>query len=454
VEIVLTRVIKNTSLLQEFKSFINALNLPHAKFGVAVSGGIDSVALSELCAQARLSFFLVHCNFKLRGEESERDEQFVRSLGAKYGVEVLVKKFDTAKYASEKKCSIQVAARELRYDWFRYLHTENRNNYVLLAHHANDDIETALMNFFRGTGIEGLTGMPFLTTDSYCLRPLLHATRKQIERFVAEHQLDWVEDSSNNSTKYTRNFFRHELIPMLTKVFPSVEENLLNNINRFKKINALYKIGAAILKKDVCEHRGAEVIIPIHKLKAYKNTSLVYEIIKDYSFAEKQVDEIWKLMDSESGKYIENDFYQVIKHRKNLIITPKISGVQSTAAIEEGTEFVQLSEINFHLKHYSIDNLKMNKEENIAQLDAALISFPLLVRKWKEGDYFYPIGLRKKKKLARFFIDQKLSRAEKERIWIVESGKRIIWIAGLRIDDRFKITASTKKVLELSISIP
>jgi tRNA(Ile)-lysidine synthase len=438
-------------LLQDFKKFIDKPGLPHAKYGIGVSGGIDSVVLCELCAQAGINFFLVHCNFKLRGEESERDEEFVRALAKKYGVNILIKEFDTEKYAVENKLSIQVTARELRYQWFSDLHQQDKNTYILLAHHANDDIETAIMNFFRGTGIEGLTGMPLLSYH-YCLRPLLNNTRKQIQEFAAEHRLSWVEDSSNQSSKYARNFFRNELMPMIKKVYPMVEENLLDNIRRFKNINALYKIGANKLKEEIFERHGADVIIPIHKLKPYRHTSLIYEIIKDYGFNEKQVEEVLKLMESESGKYLENDSYQVIRHRKNLIITPRNKTVETVAVIEKDMRRLHFDGMDLNLKFYSIDNLKLNKTEIVAQLDAGLINFPLLVRKWKEGDYFYPLGLRKKKKLSRFFIDKKLSRADKEKIWIVESGSRIIWIAGWRIDDRFKITGVTKEVLELSIS--
>ena len=439
-------------MLQNFKNFIGSLNQPQAKFGVAVSGGIDSIVLCELCAQAGISFSLAHCNFKLRGKESNRDEQFVRSLAKKYGVTVLIKEFDTEKYSEEKKCSIQVAARELRYRWFAELTKENANSYILLAHHANDNIETVLMNFFRGTGMEGLTGMPWLIADAHCLRPLLNFTRKEIEAFATKHHLSWVEDSSNQSNKYTRNFFRNELIPMLQKVFPSVEDNISDNIRRFKHIDAIYKIGIEKLKQEVLEKNFPDVIIPIHKLAPYQNTALIYEIIKEYGFGEKQVDEIIKLTGSESGKYIENESYQVIKHRKKLIITPKFVRAEIAVAIEKSTEQVQLAHTDLHLRFYSIEKFRLSKSASIAQLDAGLINFPLLVRKWKKEDYFYPLGLRKKKKLSRFFIDQKLSLIDKEKIWVVESDKRIIWVLGLRIDDRFKIQNATREVLELSIS--
>jgi len=439
-------------LLEDFKKFIGSLNLPHAKFGVAVSGGIDSSVLCDLCAMAKIPFFLVHCNFKLRAEESDRDEQFVRSLAKKYNVEILIKEFDTEKYSFEKKCSVQVAARELRYQWFTDLHQQDNNIYVLLAHHANDDIETLMMNFFRGTGLEGLTGIPSFISYSFCLRPLLNNTRYEIETFAKEHSLEWVEDSSNQSSKYTRNFFRNELMPMLKRAYPNVEENLLDNISRFKKINTLYKIGVDKLKKEICENKAPDVIIPVHRLKAYQNTSLIYEILREYAFGEKQVDEISKLLNSESGKYIENEFYQIIRHRKNLIITPKFSDGGNAFVIEKDAQTTRLGNISLKLQFYSFDDFKLNKSENVAQVDAALVSFPLLIRRWERGDYFYPLGLRKKKKLSRFFIDQKLSLPDKEKIWVIESGKRIIWVAGLRIDDRVKITGSTKEVLELSIS--
>ena len=448
---ILSTNMQTSPLLASFQEFIKKKSLQKSTLAVAVSGGIDSVALCELCAQAGVSFLLLHCNFGLRGPESHRDEAFVRSLGDTYKTETLVVHFDTASYASEKKCSIQEAARELRYEWFTQIHKERKADYILLAHHANDNIETLLMNFFRGTGLEGLTGMPEAVTHAFCLRPLLHNTRQQIEQFAKDNQLTWVEDSSNRSSKYTRNFFRNEILPALKKVYPQVEENLMDNIERFKKIDALYHIGVEKLLKDLCEYKGSEVHIPLLKLVKYQHTSLIYELIKLYGFGEKQVPELIKLIHSESGKYIENNEYQIIRHRNKLIISPRIL-TSETMAIEADVKKLQLGERQLVIRHLNVDDFKLNKSESIAQLDAALVTFPLLIRKWKQGDYFYPLGMRKKKKLARFFIDQKLSLADKEKIYVVESAKRIIWIIGLRIDDRFKITPSTKNVLELSIS--
>ena len=427
------------------------LSLQKDQLLLAVSGGIDSVVLCELCRQTGLNFTIAHCNFRLRGEESERDEQFVRSLGEKYGVEVLVQKFDTAVYADETKISIQEAARDLRYQWFTEVRKEKGFAYTLLAHHADDNIETLLMNFFRGTGLQGLTGIPEGNRRTGLLRPLLNFRRGEIEAFAKENNLQWVEDSSNSSTKYTRNLFRHELIPAIKKLYPQVDENLLDNIERFKKTNTLYRAAVEKLKQDICEHHLAEIRIPIRKLLKYSDTSILYEIIKDYGFGEKQVNEVMKLSEAESGKFIENEQYQIIKHRNWLIIAPKAAHAD-IIAIEKDQAPINFSGGVLDIRLFSPkEKLDLDRSAPVAQLDAKHIEFPLLLRKWKQGDYFYPLGMPKKKKLARFFIDQKLPKNQKENVWVVESNKKIVWVVNMRIDDRFKITPSTKEVLQLTL---
>ena len=444
----------NQNIFQKFSVFFKEKNLVGAKFLLAVSGGVDSVVLCELCKKAGLKFFIAHFNFWLRGEEREKDEKFVRSLRKKYGVEVFVKKFDTQNYAEEKKLSIQEAARELRYDWFVQLKKEKGFSFTLLAHHAEDNIETLLMNFFRGTGLQGLTGMPEENRDEkFFLRPLLNVRRTAIVEFANQNKLQWVEDSSNASSKYTRNFFRNELLPQIRKVYPQVEENLLNTIDRFKKIHALYQTSVEELKKKVCEVNGSEVRIPVLKLMKYRHTSLIYEIIKDFGFSEKQVEEIIKLSEADSGRFMENENFQIIKHRNWFIIAPK-SNTVDTIVIEEGMDKLSFSGGRLEVKQIAKEKFSLQKKDNIAQLDAKSIEFPLLLRKWKRGDYFYPLGMRKKKKLARFFIDQKLAKNQKENVWVLESNKKIIWIAGMRIDDRFKITDSTKEILQISWTNP
>jgi tRNA(Ile)-lysidine synthase len=439
-------------LLQKFIAFLKQFNLlhPHNNFIVAVSGGIDSVVLAELCKQAELNFSIAHCNFKLRGEESERDENFVKEIAEKYKVHFHLKTFKTIEYLNKNKVSVQEAARELRYQWFEELQKYKMASHILLAHHANDNIETLLMNFFRGTGLEGLTGMP-AKSHTNCFRPLIKITKEEIQQFAKENMLEWVEDSTNESTKYTRNFFRKEIIPQIQKVFPQAEKNLSGNLERFQKINLLYQILVNELKKKLITTEGTEAKIPVKRLMEYRNTSFIYELIKDFGFGEKQVEELIKLAESDSGKYIENDMYRIIKHRLWFIIAPKIEAA-TTVTIEEGEKQVQFSGNSLEIKKYSIEKFQLNTSHAIAQLDSRDIHFPLLIRKWKSGDYFYPLGMRKKKKLSRFFIDQKLSKTEKEKIWVLESNKKIIWVIGHRIDDRVKVADSTKIVIEFRTS--
>lgn len=445
------------NLLLSFQSTIKLLNLFSSKdkLLIAVSGGVDSVVLCELCKQAEFDFAIAHCNFQLRGAESERDEKFVRNLGDKYGVEVLVKKFDTEKYALKNKLSTQEAARNLRYEWFEelvynQLSIGNIKNpiHLLTAHHADDNAETIAMNFFRGTGLHGLTGIP--SKNEYIKRPLLEFSKDELLAFAKENNLEFVEDSSNQSSKYTRNYFRNEIIPAISKIYPQVKDNLLDNINRFKEIEKLYKLSVGELKRKICKQKGNEVHIPVNKLMLYNNKALIYEIIHSFNFQEKQVEEVIKLADSDSGKYITSpdNQYRIIKHRLWFIISPVFATESLNIIIEENDKQVFFSFGN--LKIESTSSNKSSTSIDIATLDAKEIKFPLLLRKWKTGDYFYPLGMKKKKKVSRFLIDSKLSKIEKENTWIIESKQRICWIVGQRIDDRFKLTATTKEVLKLT----
>ena len=472
------------SLLQKFKEYIKNQNLfqPKDKLLLAVSGGVDSVVLCEVCKQAGYDFTIAHCNFQLRGDESERDEKFVRELGEKYGVEILVKKFDAEKYAAENKLSIQVAARELRYDWFNELignkqkaisnkqqaiSNKQQANFnepaiahcplpiahcLLTAHHANDNIETLLMNFFKGTGISGLHGI--LPKQRNIIRPLLFAKKDALSEFALANNLSFVEDSSNASDKYTRNYFRNQLIPDLQKVFPQVEDNLLDNIERFLEIEMLYRQVVNLEKKKLLEKKGNEIHIPVLKLlKTAALNTMLYEIIKEYGFTAHQTAEAVALLKSDTGKYISSATHRIIKNRNWLIIAPNETTEAENIFIEENDKLVafQHGEISFEL--LSTTNHKPQTTNLTAQLNAAEIKFPLLLRKWKPGDYFYPLGMQKKKKLNRFFIDQKLSITQKEKTWVIEMDKKIIWVVGLRIDDRFKITDSTKNILQITLTV-
>ncbi len=457
------------SLLQRFVEYCKNENLFQKKdhLLLAVSGGLDSVVLCELCRQAGFYFEIAHCNFQLRGEESERDQAFVQSLGDSYSTRVFIEKFDAQKYAAEKKVSIQVAARELRYEWFQKLiapvtdgplltprdfsktsHITHRTSYILTAHHANDNIETLLMNFFKGTGIKGLQGI--LPKQAKIIRPLLFAKRQEIVTFANENNLSFVEDSSNLSDKYTRNYFRSQLIPSIQKVFPAVEENLLNNIERFKDSERLYQQAVDLHKKKLLEFKGNEIHIPVLKLlKAQPLKTIVYEIIKDYGFTTHQTDDVLHLLKSGSGKYVSSATHKIIKDRKWIIISPHNTREVSNILIDENDRKIVFENGQLEIKEFEKTDKSLSTENSIAMLDAKDITHPLLLRKWKQGDYFYPLGMQKKKKISRFLIDQKLSMTDKEKIWVIESNKKIAWIVGRRIDDRFKIVSSTKTILKI-----
>ncbi len=312
-------------LLQQFqqnlKENFSQLSINNCQLLLAVSGGIDSIVMTDLFYRSRLDFVIAHCNFQLRGEESLRDELFMTSLEEKYNKKVLVKKFDTKQYAADHKISIQEAARKLRYDWFEEIvnsqlsiangkpnnsihHSPVTIHFLATAHNANDNIETMLMFLFRGTGIHGLTGINPFDKKRKIIRPLLFATREQIKTYAEENDLDWVEDSSNFTDKYTRNFFRHKIIPLAEEHFPNAKDNLLNTIQRLKDIETLSIQSIELHKKKLIEIKGNEIHIPLLKLQQSKPLdTIVWEIIKDYDFSAHQVDEVKKLFNADNSSY-------------------------------------------------------------------------------------------------------------------------------------------------------
>jgi tRNA(Ile)-lysidine synthase len=456
------------NLQEQFNQYWKAnyqLSTTNCQLLLAVSGGLDSVVLTNLVFNAGFTFSIAHCNFQLRGEESERDEAFVRTLAKKYDVTVHVKKFDTLKYAEDNKLGIQEAARELRYEWFEKLldrrgkveggpsgenHQLSTIHYHLLtAHHADDNIETVLFNIFRGTGMNGLHGI--LPKQEKILRPLLFAKREAIMAYAKEKKLEWVEDSSNESTKYTRNYIRHEVLPMLKQIFPSVTDNISNSIERWREAGILYEQALLLHKKKLCTVKGNELHIPVLKLQqSIPLKTITFEIIKDFGFSAAQTLDVISLLQSESGKYVASSTHRVIRNRNWLIITPNKTQEADNILIEAGEKKIVFAEGEIMIDGPSSIVHGPSSDNNSATLDSSDIRFPLLLRKWKQGDYFYPLGMRKKKKVSRFLIDQKVSLNDKEKVWVVESNKKILWIVGHRIDDRFKITSSTKQVLQVS----
>lgn len=438
-------------MLAEFVGHVGAHQLfqKNDQLLVAVSGGADSVALCELCFRAGYHFEMAHCNFQLRGEESERDENFVVQLAAKLGVKLHRVRFDTFGYSKEKKVSVEVAARELRYNWFDGIIGEMKARgaaFLLTAHHREDNIETLLMNFFKGTGIRGLQGIP--EKNGYIRRPLLFATRRQIEQFLAESQVAHVEDSTNLNSDYTRNFFRNKLLPELEKVFPAVRENLQDNISRNIEIGQLYQEAVNCHLKGLMLLRGEEIHIPVLKLvKSVAAKTLLYEMVKGYGFIPAQLPDILHLTKSHTGSYVASRTHRIIRNRNWLIITPVKTESSEHIVIEAGQGKIPFRNgmLTIEQKSWSGDRT-IPTSSDTAFIDAKDLVFPLILRPWKEGDYFYPLGMSKKKKLSRFFIDLKLSVSEKEKVWVIEQDSKIIWVVNYRIDNRYKITPATASI--------
>jgi tRNA(Ile)-lysidine synthase len=424
---------------------------------LAASGGLDSTVLAHLFKRNSIPFVLAHVNFQLRANESNRDELFVQTLGEQLVTKVLIKRFDTNHYANENKLSIQEAARNLRYEWFQFLLDQDSSStsikpfrFIVTAHHANDSIETLLMQFFRGTGIEGLRGIPTIHDEKKIVRPLLSFTRQQLEEYALGHQINYVTDSSNLTTDYTRNFFRNTLIPQLQQVFPQVQENLLHNTKRFAEATQLYLEAIQARKKNLLEYKGKEIHIPILKWKQQVPlVTISWEIIRPFGFTASQTEEAIKLLDGENGAVLNSPTHRLIRNRNWMIIVPQLNKEASNILIE--TQGITEFEGGI-LKIDTIQTLPSltKKEANTEYLDASLIQFPLLLRKWKLGDYFYPLGMTKKKKLSRFFIDLKLSKTEKENCWVIEMDKKIIYVLGHRIDNRLKCTDKTKQFIQLN----
>lgn len=443
------------NLLHDFTSYILGRHLFQKEdlLILAVSGGADSVALCELCRMAGLEFQIAHCNFQLRGAESLRDEEFVKSVAEKFRVPFHLKRFDTEEYSREKRCSIQVAARELRYQWFDQLLDEfngEQKVYLLTAHHANDSIETLLMNFFKGTGIKGLQGIPH-KNGAYA-RPLLFAFKNDLLEFLNVRRLSFVEDSSNLSGHYTRNYFRLDILPALKKVYPQVEENLKHNLDRFHEVEILYDQAIERAKKNLLEYKGSEMHIPVLKLlKTKPLKTILYEIVKDYQFLPDQLDDIISLLHAETGKYIASPTYRIIRNRNWLIVAPRSHRERLHILIEEDDDEItfEAGKLQIRRRNWKTGDA-VSSANTIALMDEKTLDFPLLLRRWKQGDYFYPIGMKKKKKkIGRFLSDLKLTTTEKENTWVLESRKRIGWVIGRRLDERFKITGKTTSVLEV-----
>jgi tRNA(Ile)-lysidine synthase len=420
---------------------------------LACSGGLDSVVLAHLLCEANINFTILHCNFQLRGEESKRDELFVKELATQLNVPLQVKQFDTNKEMEVRKKGVQETARNLRYEWFDEVvnsETSTTKKWLLTAHHSDDQVETMMMQFFRGTGIAGLQGMKVKFGN--IVRPLLFAQRKQLMDYATQHQLSWVEDSSNASANYTRNFIRHKVIPLIEEVVPELTSNLSMNGKRLEEIEMVYQQKIEEIKKRLIVVKEKSFAIPVNKLKNIQPLdTIMHEIFKSFGFAAHHIPELKKLFEAPTGKYISSDQFRVLKNRTWLLIEPIVEQEQTIRIVEQADSQLVLNNCVLKLQRVAAGHDITNDSQH-ALLNMNKLKFPLVVRKWKAGDYFYPLGMKKKKKVSRFMTDIKLSLTEKEQQWVVESDKKIVWVLGRRIDERFKIEENTTSRLLLTIS--
>ncbi|SDN16478.1 tRNA(Ile)-lysidine synthase [Daejeonella rubra] len=418
---------------------------------LAVSGGRDSVLMARLFKSAGFNFGIAHCNFQLRTEEADKDEQFTAELASELGVEFFATRFDTAEYASENHISIQMAARDLRYQWLEKIRQEFDYQYIGLAHHQNDVIETMLLNLTRGTGIAGLHGI--LAKKGKLIRPLLFLSREEIDEMPP---FEYREDSSNLSVKYARNKIRLEVIPVLKELNPSLEQTFEANRKRFAELEIFLELHVERLREQLfkkLDDHEFEI-----DLQALKNliplNTLLYGLFHPFGFTETVLNDLTRAWDGSPGKVFRSSGHQLILDRDRLILCLIDQSTPEDVSIgHESAEYIWNGQ-KFTSRVIAIDEFQLSKSAIIAQLDCDLLQFPLKLRTWKNGDQFQPLGLKSKKKLSDFFIEQKIRLNHKKDIGILENGNGdILWIAGLRISERFKISPNTKKVFILAQSI-
>ena len=420
---------------------------PGERVLIAVSGGRDSVLLAHLFNAAKYKFGIAHCNFMLRGEESAGDEQFTRELAAGFGVSFHSIRFKTQEYADEHAISIQMAARELRYEWFENILEEYGYQYVAVAHHQNDTVETILLNLVRGTGIAGLHGIA--PKRGNIIRPMLFMTREEVDEHLKTDKISFREDSSNLSSKYARNKLRIEVIPKLKELNPKLEETFHNNRLRFLDLELILNQRVDEVREKLFSFQeDNSIILKIDTLKGFTPLhTILFELLKPYNFKQPVVDDLISSLDSQPGKRFESPTHQILIDRDQLLLSRRQEDDLHPLEITGNTSSVVSDGTEFKISIMDCASYTVRLDPDLAQLDADLLIYPLRLRTWQKGDRFRPFGFHGEKKLSDFFISLKLPLTIKRRIPVLENGNgEIICIPGFRIDDRYKITAITKKV--------
>lgn len=437
-------------MITQVNEYISHHNLltKQSKVLVGLSGGPDSMALIHILIQLGYNCIAGHCNFHLRGENSNSDAAFVNRWCAENDIPLFTIDFDTESYATSKKISIEMAARELRYDWFEKIRLEQNATSIGIAHHKDDSVETILINLIRGTGIKGLTGIPI--TNKYVVRPLLDVSRSEIMEYLSLNEVPYVIDNTNEEEIYTRNTLRLKVLPTLEKINPSVKNSIVTTANNLKEVEKIYDAYIQYAIATVLQDN----LIDIVKLQqTYSHQSVLFEILSPLGFTPSVIEDIANNLDSIPGKIYLANSYRLLKDREHLVISkhnPTGDEVKEYLIYPDTVNSVLPINIKIESENYTPD-FKIQKNRSILHVDSDKLNFPLVLRKWRKADWFVPFGMKGKKKLSDFFTDNKFTLFEKEETWILISGDDIVWIVNHRADNRFKVNSTTKTVCTITL---
>jgi tRNA(Ile)-lysidine synthase len=415
---------------------------------LAVSGGVDSMVMAHLFLNSGYKCAIAHCNFSLRGDESDSDENLVRMFAESYGVPFYTVRFDTNKYAAENRVSTQIAARELRYSWFEKLRKDHGFAKIAIAHNSDDSLETFFINLSRGAGLNGLTGIPQNT--AFIIRPLLGFSRKDIEEYAAANSVRYREDSSNLSDKYLRNKLRHLVLPALDGISPSFREKAAESIAYLHKASQFIETETEIFMRSDSFVKGSDVFIPLDKIRLFHSKEIrLFYLLKTFGFRGDAIDSICDCIDrAVCGKQFFSSTHCLSIDRAYLIISPAIENLSSYTLDRDAD--IRTDAFALRCEVVEKDSgFQLLRDRNVGEFDLSKLKFPLTLRPCQDGDRFMPLGMKGQKKLSDFFIDIKLPVTEKKRRLVLVSGEHIVWLAGLRPDERFKVTESTTKVLRV-----
>lgn len=437
-------------MVRAFLKFIDTHKLiaKNDRVLLAVSGGADSTALAHLFSKTEIPFGISHCNFQLRGAESEGDEKFVRQLAAALGVNCHVKRFDTGTVSSVQNISIQMAARDLRYAWFEELLQRGNYTKIATAHHKNDTLETVIFNLTKGTGIAGFHGIK--VKRGKVIRPLLFATRNEVEQYLRKNKLEWQDDTSNESEKYHRNLIRKKVIPLLKQINPNLENSMEQTVAKMGAVEEFFADKMEAMKSQLLESRNGDWWISIKKLRKIKGAEIVlFELLKPYGFNFAQSVDVISATASHPGKLFYSETHVLNVDRDHLVLS-EIQGNALTFQIEAGDELVTTPYFSLQCRTLPKESFALVASGDIAFLDLGKLRFPLQIRQWQQGDFFYPLGMKNRKKLSDFMIDEKIPVNLKSKVFVLLSGEDIVWVIGHRIDNRYKVTDTTREVCQIS----